>query len=416
MKTTKDKFTLGLIIAAILFGATTFILFTIRWMVDGQVFGDFAETLSFCLVKNPYNGETNNIMTIYPPFAFLPLILFALIAKKPISGYINGSITLTELCKEPLYILSFMLFHIICTGIILYVAIKITKFRGIKLAALITITLCFAPLLFTFFRANNIVLAIVFALLFFWLYDSEKRWQRELANLFLACCIGIKIYPALLLLYFIKDRRFMDMLKTFLYTLGILFVPFILIDGGFANIGELWNNFSQFSGEADRALSATNISIDSLASKISYLLLGTGTSTLQSIIGQVLKYGLILSTVFCMIVNKNSKLKIQPIILVLLTYNLFQSISYAYVFGYLIIPILFYIANIDKFSTFNKFFYGICFVLMGLPTYALFDWFILPQIVAIILAAKCVYDITSEFIKQIKSNKTQKTEEKNSNI
>jgi len=45
---------------------------------SSRLFSDFAETLSYCISKNPYNG-VDGIHSIYPPFAFLPFYLFALI-------------------------------------------------------------------------------------------------------------------------------------------------------------------------------------------------------------------------------------------------------------------------------------------------------------------------------------------------
>ncbi len=104
------------------------------------------------------------------------------------------------------------------------------------------------------------------------MYDSEKRWVRELANLCLACSVAIKIYPIILLFFFFKERRFLDFVKTLVYSLILLFIPFLLTKGGFNNIKEIWNNFTHFNGGEGRNLDFSNISLDSTISKFVYLL------------------------------------------------------------------------------------------------------------------------------------------------
>ena len=50
-------------------------LFLLYILTNGYLFSDFAETLSYCISRNPYSG-VDNIHSIYQPFAFLPFCLF----------------------------------------------------------------------------------------------------------------------------------------------------------------------------------------------------------------------------------------------------------------------------------------------------------------------------------------------------
>lgn len=395
----------AMIVSAVMFVAALIIYISTEW---GHMFSDFAETLSYCLADNPYNG-VNNMYSIYPPFAFLPFYLFALICKPSLTKYIAGEITLSQISQDPSFIISFLLFYFICMAIVMLLAAKLSKFKGKKLAYLLVSIFCFAPFAYCLFRGNNIIFACVLIMLFFTMYNSEKRWQRELANLCLAGAIAVKIYPALLLVFFIKDRRFWDLLKTLLYAVALIFLPFLLIDGGFKNIKEIWANFTRFNGGQGRDMNWTNIGFDGLASKIAALL---HVPALHSLLSKFFRFGSIIVTILALIFAKNSKLKMQPILITLLTYELFQGVSYAYTLTMLIIPVIIYLVEFENLSTLDKYFYGICFALIAFPLTAGIKYlFIVAQLAAVILLVKGYIDIFCEFNKNLKAKKIAKQAE-----
>ena len=370
-------------------------------------FSDFAETISYCISTNPYSG-VDGIHSIYPPFAFLPFYLFALICKTPLENYLDGTLSLYELSRTPSFVVSFIIFFIICMTLNIVIATKMSKFKGEKLFTLIISIIFSAPVLYCFIRGNNIISVATLVLLFFWLYNSEKRWQREIANLCLACAIGIKIYPAFILLFFIKDRRWLDMLKTFLYSIVLLFIPFLLIDGGFGNIKYIWKNFTVFNSGQGRDANLTNISLDSLASKFSTLI-GTifsfDASAVHSILSKITRFGMLIATVVVFAICKKSKTPMQVSAVSVLTYLLFQGVSYAYTLTLFLFPMLLYIFNFDTLSKTNKWYYGICFACILVPISVNLYNFILPSIVCVCILVKSYVDI-------IKGNKsiTEKAE------
>jgi hypothetical protein len=394
---------------SILFVCTFFIYFLID---KNYPFSDFAETISYCISKNPYNG-VDGIHAIYPPFAFLPFYLFALICKQPLQQYIAGEMTLAELVKQPTYLISFFLFFAICLALILFLTAKISKFKGKNLACLLIIVATFAPIMYCFFRANNIMAAVIFVMLFFWLYNSEKKWQREIANLCLACAIAIKIYPIIIVLFFIKDRRFLDMLKTIVYALILLFLPFLLIQGGFANIKEIWANFTRFNSGEGREMGWTNISLDAFAAKIAAFvgLTGVSTATFYSLLSKVLRFGLLIATIVVFILAKKSKQRLQCISVALLTYELFMGVSYAYTLAFLIIPLTIYFMDFDKFSKFDKIYYGVCFAFIACPATASARFFFTTTIACMCLVVKCYIDLINEFKANRKSNNPHANDE-----
>lgn len=402
----------AMIIMSVTFVAGLIVYVLTSW---DYMFSDFAETLSYCIVKNPYTGEYGNpaIHSIYPPFAFLPFYLFALICKPALVSYINGEITLAQLSSNASFIISFLLFYLICMAIVMLIVAKMSKFKGKKLVYLLVCTFCFAPFAYCLFRGNNIIFACILVMLFFSMYNSEKKWQREIANLCLAGAVAVKIYPALLLLFFIKDRRFLDLLKTLIYAGILIFIPFLLIEGGFKNIKEIWANFSRFNTGEGRDSAWTNIGFDGLASKIATLL---HLPIVHSILSKLLRFGSIIVTMVALILSKNTKYKMQPILITLLTYALFQGVSYAYTLTFLIIPLTIYFVEFENMSKLNKYYYGICYGLIALPFMAGIGFFFIAQLSAVCLLVKGYVDLYSEFIKNAKDKKKQKLENTESNI
>ncbi|MBQ8451314.1 MAG: DUF2029 domain-containing protein [Clostridia bacterium] len=386
-----------------------------------HTFSDFAETLSYCMMQNPYNG-VDGARSIYPPIAFLPFYLFALICKPELAQYLENIKNLSpsesyypymvELSQTTNFRIAFILFYLIVTALILLVVAKMSKFKGTKLVYLLISVFCFSPFVYAFCRGNNIILVGLLVLLFFWLYNSEKRWQRELANVCLAAAAAIKIYPLLIALFFIKDRRWMDLLKTICYALALIFLPFLLIKGGFGNIREIWNNFTTFNSGSGRNESWGNIGFDLFASKIGLSLFGS--KTLYSLLSKFLRYGAIIVTLVAIVLSKNTKHKFQPALMVILTYELWMGVSYYYTMCALIYPVIMYIICFNDLSKFDKWFYGICFAFIAIPVpfWFIFENFFVCQLAGIALLIKTYIDLFTDFQARKKHKPLEKVETK----
>jgi len=94
------------------------------------------------------------------------------------------------------------------------------RLRGLsrlkQLLFLMFIVLFSYPFLFTFDRGNLEFYLMISLGVFFLFYESQDSGLRNLACCGLACAIALKIYPVLLLLLLIKDRRVIDCLKVLL--------------------------------------------------------------------------------------------------------------------------------------------------------------------------------------------------------
>lgn len=375
------------------------------------LFSDFAETLSYCIAENPYSG-VSGIRSIYPPFAYLIFFPFALICKQPLQNLLDGKILLKNIASEPTFVLSFVLYYLINIGLILLVVAKMSKFKGANLVYLLISVFCFGPFIYTFGRANVILTAFLFALMFFWLYKSEVRWHREIANLCLACSIATKIYPIVLVLFFLKDRRFWDLLKTILYSLILLFLPFLLIQGGFENIKHIWNNFTKFNSGENRNMDFSNISLDSTAYKvtslISIFLGGVNLTWLYSLLSKVTRFGLLLIAVVLPLFSKKSNKVMQTMILTICTYQLFQGVSYGYTMDFLLVPMILFLQDFDTYSKKDKLFYGICFAIITCQTSYIGNFYFFQSITLIVLVVKAIVDLIKDDIKIAKTAKEEK--------
>lgn len=363
------------------------------------LFSDFAETISYCISKNPYNG-IDGIRSIYPPFAFLIFYPFALICKEPLQAMLDGEIPLKVMYKETSFVVSYILYYVINMAIILFVVAKMSKLKGKNLVYLLVSIFCFGPFIFAFGRANVITTAFLFGLIFFWLYNSDKKWEREVANLSLACCIAIKIYPILLVIFFLKDKRYKDLLKTIAYSLLLLFVPFLLIDGGFSNIGEIWKNFTVFSTGEGRNDDSTNISLDSLC----YKFFAPISLSLYSLMSSLTRYGLLLLSIVVLCLSKKSEKTMQCMLISICTYELWQGVSYGYTMLFIAIPLILYFDNFNKFSKIDKWWYGICFALIAFPCFYVIKLFTIQAITLVALVVKAIIDL---FIDRFKKTEKQ---------
>ena len=371
------------------------------------IFSDFAEVMAYCF--NPQRYESG---IIYPPIAYLIYIPFALICKDHALAWINGEMSLRLYSEQTSTIIAFIIYFIISTALLLLVIAKITKFKGKKLTYLLISVVCFGPYFYAFCRGNIIINCLALLLVFFWLYNSGKRWQRELANVCLGLVMAIKIYPIFLLIFFVKDRRFLDLLKSLVYGLLFLFVPFLFIRGGFYNIPIMWDNCFGFKGDVVRTAAYNNISFDSLFNQFNILLekiFSRDMSAFTSILTKLAKYSLIVGTIVLFACSKKSKLYMQVMMLSIFCYILFQNVSYGYTMIYLIVPILYYFMNFDSFSKFDKWFYGVCFALIAFPLFYTFLYWTLQAFVMFVLVIKCVVDLIIDDVKIHKQTKLAKT-------
>lgn len=100
------------------------------------------------------------------------------------------------------------------------------------------------PFLFSYERANLVLFSLIFTLIYIWGFDREEPWIRWLAFLSLSLAAAIKIYPAVLGLLLVRERRWKD--TSILVCMGALvfMLPFLFFDGGISNVFAMIHNLT----------------------------------------------------------------------------------------------------------------------------------------------------------------------------
>ncbi|MCR5747746.1 MAG: DUF2029 domain-containing protein, partial [Lachnospiraceae bacterium] len=98
--------------------------------------------------------------------------------------------------------------------------------------AITAAVLCSAPFMAgAIERGNIVILVMLLVLAAFYLKDSEKAVYREIALIFIAMATGIKVYPAIMGLIYIKEKRWKEAVRLIIYCLILFFVPYIFTGG-----------------------------------------------------------------------------------------------------------------------------------------------------------------------------------------
>ena len=221
----------------------------------------------------------------------------------------------------------------------LYLLLFINKTGDKKTKLLFCLFMFFsAPFLFWFERGNYIILAVIFSLLFIMFYDSNKKYLRYLALFALALAINIKIYPAVLGLLLLKEKKFKEIFLLGIYTALLFFVPLIWL-GGIDSILLFLRNLKLNSQRAVNCGYGYLLSLSSTLKMLVYAVFRQEYPILN-------KMFFVLS-VFILSVGAFSayfiKSKWKTLAILCLLMILIPQISYTYVLLFMIIPLLYFL-------------------------------------------------------------------------
>ena len=174
-------------------------------------------------VKEPQCVYDVNFNACFPPLAYM---LYWLLSRMiPVDGLaINDASSFTSYG-----ILLFCIYHILM-GILFYAVISgLLKSCGEKFCLLFTLLICVSNV-FIFsvvWTGNAALLACIVLLKAFELRDREDKRSRELALLLIAAAAGLKIYPALFGIFYLKEKRYREAVRLIIYGIVFFFVPFV---------------------------------------------------------------------------------------------------------------------------------------------------------------------------------------------
>ena len=145
-------------------------------------------------------------------------------------------------------IASYAIFTVVLLALLLYVLLR-TKQNSKKETTLFFILILTSyPMVYCLDRGNSMLISVIFSLLFFIFFNSEKKEHKYLSFLFLSIAIATKIYPAffgiLILRDALKNKNYGDLVLCILICAVIFIVPFFFTDG---TVLDVFRNATKYS-------------------------------------------------------------------------------------------------------------------------------------------------------------------------
>lgn len=185
---------------------------------------------------------------------------------KMFSGLTTGLYDTNILGKTIAALLYLLPLFIICSFILYKTLIK--KYELNK-TVMIWISLLFSfPFMFSLERGNIVIISFCFILLFLFLYEKENKIAREISYICLAFAAGIKFYPFIFVLLLLKKKDWLGIIKSCLYLVFFIVVPFFFLPGGISNFITTYSNILKYTGLNTISGFTANTSFDGSLSSI----------------------------------------------------------------------------------------------------------------------------------------------------
>jgi hypothetical protein len=324
-----------------------------------DVFMDFFNVNYFVNDLNPYGKDVS-----YPPFATFIAYPFTIgldyMTWGPLA--IRGSIS---------GMISYAIFVLIFYPIFIYQIYRSIKGQGLlkDIYTVLIITASF-PVLFLFDRGNYLIVTAICIYFFFYYYQKEKH----IAVVYLSIAIALKVYPIVLLVLLLLDKKYKDILRVVFITGFLSSFPLLFYKGSFLwNVENFIRNILVFSKgySSDIVANAYSISLISLI-KLPLMLINNGKMP-YDVLGIYSVIAIIMTVMTLLILNKEKEFWKKVLYLMILM-NLFQKNSPDYNLVYFIIPMLFFFnkTSAEKFDKWYICFYGLLLIPKSLiPLYTL---------------------------------------------
>ena len=214
------------IVCAIITGGTSFL-----YMLHPNAPYVFMDHFSMVTdaASNPYSSHGE----IYPP---LIILIYAAIGNLTIP-FMTGSYysswdmaTAMRTTEMPVMIFMVLILAMIISSYIIYQKYTEKELSHPEFNAVFICILFSYPVLFGLATGNAIFLSVLCCVLYIYLYDSDNKWHRYLAYIFLGVAAGCKIAPAFLGILTLKHRGYIEFGKCVAIVAALFFVPFIFTD------------------------------------------------------------------------------------------------------------------------------------------------------------------------------------------
>lgn len=395
-----DKMNIFLIVS--LLGTILFFIWLIvsgdsqpfKWLVmehnyDWQ-FSDFFRQIVYSSdLKNIYFNTSD---VPFPPLAY---IFFHLIYRLNPTIY---NIDLFQWQNAELYQYNLLIFLMIelVNVLLLYHIIKkhLGKYSNKKVLAFVISILLSAPFFAGVLERGNPAL-ITLTLILYSLYykDSKNKKMRQISLILLAIASGFKIYPAILIILWIKEKRYEEVKRFLIYCLIFVILPFAFTGG--------INGFIKYSENLFTNFRVIVINTWTSIEPFGYALSQTLNLGFNPLVTTIIKYLFLILGITLAFITKEKKKALIPLATLM---AVFVTLSYRYVAIYMIIPLIYFLKdNCDKNPKINILYVVLFGLIFTIPVLAFmfevdFAIFVIIYIVNIFFIIESIYNL-------IKNNK-----------
>lgn len=210
-----------------------------------SLFCDFWGHIKRLLNYENLYGNLKDADAIFPPLAYWFMMFFArMVTFKNADGAIIRDIA-TSGYGILVLIMYLVLFVVLFVQAINYSYKENTRYKTL----LILVFMCSYPFWgCAFERGNPVIWAMLFLLLGLILRNHEKWYIREIALICIAISAGFKIYPAILGMLYIAEKRMKEACRLIAYGLMVFFAPFLIL-GERTNFIDYLGTFERYLGK-----------------------------------------------------------------------------------------------------------------------------------------------------------------------
>jgi hypothetical protein len=222
--------------------------------------GDFlADTLNVVGYSSERDVYHNMMYTgleekAYPPLTYVMMYFFSRLVDMP--KYYEQNYFL-NMYTEPLLLIMYMIYATVI-AVMFYEIVRTCKngSNAVKIwtAAAVMVSM---PVIYSYERANTIILTTFCVMFYIFYYDSENRIMREIALICLAVATAFKMTPAVLGILLLYNRQWKEAVRAVIYGVIVVVLPFLFFEGGFSNIAQMFANMQANVGNYTSADGAT---------------------------------------------------------------------------------------------------------------------------------------------------------------
>ena len=307
---------------------------------------DFFHSIEYVRGRTPYR----KFNTLYPPLANLLFLLLYRCVPTDISTLwsdnfdksilMRGTDTDLRTYQAPMVLfLAFTIIVILCTIILFYKLLKRRLPDKIAIPLSCAIFMSWGTL-FGIERGNIIIGIPALLTIFLLYYDSNNPLLREISLICLEISDGLKIYPALLGIYLIKDKNkigYAPILRTVIYGILAIILPCIAFHEGIGAIPLWLKSVAEFQTK-DNTIVWAGIGLNNVAITAVKIIEKTLNVALSVSYINIVKYIIVISLLIISYIQPKKWLSIMSCVLAMIWYQT-QS---EYILCMYSLPILFY--------------------------------------------------------------------------